>query len=167
MVKITIGFCSEPSYLDLHCLTFSLLTFHLNFFPIDSFKKKQITNVVWSLALKELSSVDVFSMQSDQVSLGSHIPYRRSSFSWHDPNDFFFLTLMFNCVIMLLVQSHLFKGNGYIFKGNNPGMKLFTLFYSLGEKFWNGTIHGPSHFWKDLNTKDRRRADDELRDILD
>ena len=51
-----IGFCKqhrsrwdEPSHLDLRCLTFSLSTLHINFFPSDSLfkkKKKQTTNVV-------------------------------------------------------------------------------------------------------------------------
>ena len=39
------------------CLTFSLSTLHINVFPNDSLflnKKKQMTNVVWNLAPKEL-----------------------------------------------------------------------------------------------------------------
>ena len=44
----------EPSHLDLRCLTFSLSTLHINFFPSDSLlkNKKQTTNVVGNLALK-------------------------------------------------------------------------------------------------------------------
>ena len=30
---------NEPSYLDLRCLTFSILTLHINFFPSDSLLK--------------------------------------------------------------------------------------------------------------------------------
>ena len=58
---IIIGFCkqhNEPSHLDLRCLTFTLSTLHINFFPsfqtIVSYKKKkkkeQMANVVWNLA---------------------------------------------------------------------------------------------------------------------
>ena len=47
---------NEPSHLDLHCLTFSLSTLHINFFPSDSLlkkkrRKKQTTNVIGNLAL--------------------------------------------------------------------------------------------------------------------
>ena len=35
---------NEPSHLDLRCLTFSLSTLHINFFPSDSLFKKKADN---------------------------------------------------------------------------------------------------------------------------